>query len=119
MKPPAVLEMTSYHRRDNRRVVHDFLPHKGADKERRELILDERMRDIKRQMYECFATQRSVIQNFTTEIEKFRPAPRYNFTRPPHEGELNYERFGDPYRGHRWRREAEDALARLRLRKSA
>lgn len=119
VRPPAVMEMTSYYRSDNRRIVHDFLPHKAADKERRVIVLDEELRARKRQMYQCFATQRSVLNSFTTEIERFRPAPRYNFTLPPHEGELNYERFGEPYRGHRWRRDAEQALADLRLRKSA
>lgn len=118
-KPPAVLEMTSYHRREGRRIVHDFLPHQRADLDRREIRLDQQLQQRKQQMYDCFITQQRVIQTFDTVMEKFRPAPRYVFTRPPHEGELNYERFGDPYRGERWRREAEDALAKLRLRKSA
>ena len=118
LKPPALLEMTSYYRRENRRVVHDFLPHKRADKGQRTVHLDQEQQDRKREMYDCFATQRQVLRNFATEMEKFRPAPRYNFTRPPHEGQLNYERFGEPYRGHRWRRDAEEALARLSMRKT-
>jgi len=32
---------------------------------------------------------------------------------------LNYEQFGHPYRGDQWRRNAEEALAELRLRKTA
>jgi LmbE family N-acetylglucosaminyl deacetylase len=117
--PPAVLEMTSYFRRDSRRIVHDFLPHARADLDRREIKLSEELQAKKNQMYKCFVSQQRVIQTFTTEIEKFRPAPRYVFTVPPHEGELNYERFGDPHRGERWRRHAQDALATLRLRKTA
>src|SRR5688500_11147741 len=113
LKPPALLEMTSYYRRESRRVVHDFLPHKRADKGQRTVHLDQEQQERKREMYDCFATQRQVLRTFATEMEKFRPAPRYNFTRPPHEGQLNYERFGEPYRGHRWRRDAEEALARL------
>jgi LmbE family N-acetylglucosaminyl deacetylase len=119
VKPPAVLEMTSYFRREGRRVVHDFLPHKRADLGMRVVELDQEMQERKRQMYDCFTSQQGIIQTFSTEFEKFRPAPRYVFTTPPHEGELNYERFGDPFRGERWRRNAEEALAKLRLRKSA
>lgn len=117
--PPVVLEMTSYHRREGRRIVQEFLPHKGADKDKREMALAEELQQKKQEMYDAFTTQRRVIQTFTTTIEKFRPAPRYQFTKPPHEGELNYEQFGHPYRGDQWRRNAEEALAELRLRKTA
>lgn len=119
LHPPAVLEMTSYFRKQGRRVVHEFLPHKRADIDLREIELTDDLRTKKQQMYDCFTSQSGVIQSFGAELEKFRPAPRYDFTRAPHEGELNYERFGDPMRGERWRREAEEALAKLRLRRSA
>lgn len=119
VKPPAVLEMTSYFRQEGRRIVHDFLPHKRADLGQRSILLDEMLQAKKQEMYKCFTSQQGIIQTFGIELEKFRPAPRYVFTRPPHEGELNYERFGDPLRGERWRRDAEEALAKLRLRKSA
>ena len=119
VKPPAVLEMTSYFRREGRRIVHDFIPHKRADLDRREVELDPELQRKKNEMYSAFKTQQRVIQTFSTTIEKFRPAPRYVFTLPPHEGELNYERFGDPFRGERWRRDAEAALAELKLRRSA
>jgi N-acetylglucosamine malate deacetylase 2 len=119
VKPPAVLEMTSYFRRRGRRVVHEFVPHKGADLDQQIIELTEDERAKKQEMYSCFVSQTRVIQSFGTEIERFRPAPRYVFTRPPHDGELNYERFGDPARGERWRRGAEEALATLRLRKTA
>ena len=118
-KPPAVLEMTSYFRKQGRRVVHEFLPHKRADLDMREIELTAELRAKKQQMYDCFTSQVRVIQSFGAELEKFRPAPRYLFTQPPHEGELNYERFGDPMRGERWRRDAVEAMAKLRLRKTA
>ena len=117
VEPPAVLEITSYHVRDGQRVVHDFLPHDGADIEQRLLLLSNEEQELKRKMYDCFETQQTVIQTFATAIEKFRPAPRYVFTEPPHEGQLNYERYGDPQLGERWRRAAEEALERLRVRK--
>jgi LmbE family N-acetylglucosaminyl deacetylase len=119
VKPPALLEMTSYFRREGRRIVHEFIPHKRADIDRRVVELPPELQRKKQEMYTAFQTQQHVIQTFSTTIEKFRPAPRYVFTLPPHEGELNYERFGDPYRGERWRRDAEVALAELKLRRSA
>lgn len=119
LDPPAVLEMTSYHRREGRRVVHEFLPHKRADLDQRVVQLDGELQRKKQQMYDCFGTQQGIIKTFNTSLERFRPAPRYLFTAPPHDGELNYERFGDPLRGERWRRDARIAMAELKLRKSA
>ena len=119
IEPPAVLEMTSYHDRDGQRVVHEFLPHERADRDQRLIMLAEAEQAQKRQMYECFTTQHAVLSTFSTAIEKFRPAPRYVFTRPPHQGRLNYEKYGDPELGARWRRNAERALSRLRLRKAS
>ena len=118
VKPPAVLEMTSYFRKEGKRTVHEFLPHKRADLDQRTVELDAALQERKRQMYDCFTSQQRIIQTFSTEVEKFRPAPRYVFTMAPHTGELNYERFGDPMLGERWRRSAEEALAKLRLRKT-
>jgi len=114
--PPVVLEMTSYHDREGRRVVHEFLPHEGADRARRAVHLTEDEQELKQRMFECFTTQQTVLNTFSTAIEKFRPAPRYLFTRPPHEGMLNYEKYGDPELGARWRYHAELAMAELRLR---
>jgi LmbE family N-acetylglucosaminyl deacetylase len=118
VQPPAVLEFTSYHNRDGERVVHEFLPHARADKGQRLILLADDEQQRKAQMYECFTSQQNVVGTFSTAIEKFRPAPRYNFTEAPHAGLLNYERYGDPNRGERWRKNAHEALGKLRLRKS-
>jgi N-acetylglucosamine malate deacetylase 2 len=114
--PPMVLEMTSYHDREGQRVVHDFLPHERADRGRRAVHLTDDEQDLKQKMFECFTTQQVVLNTFSTAIEKFRPAPRYVFTKPPHEGVLNYEKYGDRELGARRRYHAELALAELRLR---
>lgn len=114
--PPVVLEMTSYHDREGRRVVHEFLPHERADRARRAVHLTEGEQQLKQRMFECFTTQQAVLTTFSTAIEKFRPAPRYLFTQPPHEGLLNYEKYGDPELGERWRYNARQALAELRVR---
>ena len=119
VKPPAVFEMTSYNAVSGEKVVQEFLPHKRADLDRRHVKLGKRQRELKQQMYACFETQQGVLRDFDTSVEKFRPAPRYVFTRPPHAGVLNYERYGDPDLGRRFREGAEEALRQLRVRRGA
>lgn len=119
VKPPAVFEMTSYNAANGERVVQEFLPHGRADLDQRLIRLGRKERLLKERMYACFETQQRVLREFSTDFEKFRPAPRYVFTRPPHDGILNYERYGDPDLGRRFRAEAEDALRELRVRRKA
>lgn len=116
VRTPAVLEMTSYHAMNEVRVTHEFLPHAGADKGQRQVVLSREEQQLKKKMYAAFETQQAVLSTFSTTIEKFRPAPRYVFTRAPHGGKLNYERYGDPELGARWRATAEEALNKLRMR---
>jgi hypothetical protein len=101
---------------NGQKVVQQFLPHKGADREQRVVLLSEEDREVKQRILDCFGTQQAVLERFSTEFERFRPAPRYVFTRPPHEGTLNYELYGNPNRGRTWRDYAEQALRILRMR---
>lgn len=48
----------------------------------------------KRAMLACFDTQREMLAQFDPTIERFRPAPAYDFARPPHAGRLLYEEWG-------------------------
>ena len=116
VEPPAVLEMPAYNAAPGTRVAQQFLPNEAADHDLHVLELSKEDQKLKRKMFEAFQTQQGVLSTFTTEIEQFRPAPRYVFTEPPHEGTLNYERYGDPLLGERWRRYAGEALSRLRMR---
>lgn len=118
VQPPAVLEMASYHDRDGHRVLQQFIPHAGADLEQREIVLPNHDRVRKERMFASFYTQQGVLREFNSAIERYRPAPRYLFTRPPHPGRLNYEKYGDAHRGEWWRENAESALSKLRLRAS-
>lgn len=117
VKPPAVFEITSYNAPNGRKVVQEFLPHRRADLDRKLIRLGQEERELKKRMYDCFETQQAVLREFDTAVEKFRPAPRYVFTRPPHPGQLNYERYGDRFLGRRFRESAEEALRSLRLRR--
>lgn len=56
-----------------------------------------------------FHTQREFLSRFPTGAEHFRPAPAYDFGLPPHPGPLNYERWGWPLTGARWRELARQA----------
>ncbi len=66
-------------------------------------------------MVECFTTQQRTLAPFGFELERFRPAPAYDFTQPPHEGTLFYERYDWGMVGARWRTLAHEALTQLKL----
>lgn len=53
---------------------------------------DDLMR--KQAMIACFKTQRDILSRFDLGIERFRSAPAYDFSRPPHPGRLLYEQWG-------------------------
>ena len=55
------------------------------------LTPDERKR--KHALIECFATQKETLKGFHDETERYRIAPVYDFTRPPHAGKLLYENY--------------------------
>lgn len=70
----------------------------------------------KSSMLDCFVSQRRQLQELGADlsVERFRPAPCYNFSRPPHRGILLYET--QPWAkmtGARWRVMAAQANAAL------
>jgi LmbE family N-acetylglucosaminyl deacetylase len=115
--PPAILELALYHAQNGRKVVQQFLPHERADRDQRVVRLNAAERTVKRRIFAAFESQKSVLDHFSVEFERFRPAPRYIFTAPPHQGQLNYERYGDPNRGRSWREHAERVLRGLGMRR--
>jgi hypothetical protein len=66
-------------------------------------------------MIAAHASQQRVLAPFATDVERFRPAPAYDFTRPPNGGRLYYERYAWGMTGERWRTLANDALKQLEL----
>jgi hypothetical protein len=107
--PPALIEMTSYHNSATGIEVCDFLPSSGCEAMR--LVLSEAERDFKRRLFDCFPTQQRTLSLFPIAIERFRPAPRYRFTQPPHVGSLFYEHFPWGMTGERFRSLARQAMA--------
>ena len=61
----------------------------------------------------CFHTQQDFLRHFDLSHERFRPAPQYDFTRPPHPGDLLYERWQWGISGCDWRRRASEAAENL------
>jgi hypothetical protein len=72
---------------------------------------------VKREMFDHFTSQKALLKTFPIEVERFRQAPRYLFTVPPHDGELDYERLCKKMTGAEWRANAEKALQTLRTRR--
>lgn len=111
--PPVVLEMTAYHNSSGGIRPGVFLPAEGADTVT--LDLSEVERDFKRKLLECFPTQQGTLQYFPVWTERFRIAPAYNFTQPPHTGTLFYEMYPWGMTGDRFRALAQEAMKELHL----
>jgi len=110
---PAVVEMASYHNGGGVRSLQDFLPD-GA----RPVIaveLTELQRAVKARMMAAHRSQARRLVPFRVEVERFRRAAMPVFTRPPHEGTLLYETWGNGLTGAHWRALAGKALNELGL----
>jgi LmbE family N-acetylglucosaminyl deacetylase len=109
---PHLIEMTSYHRRGGTLQTGAFLP---GGPPAVELRLSPAEQALKRRMFACFATQAEVLAPFDVKLERFRRAPRYDFTCPPHHGPLYYETLAWGMRSDEWCALAARALAQLGL----
>ena len=107
---PILIEMTSYHARDEKCISGEFLNSGSAA----EFVveLSDADRERKRRMMDAYASQRLVLQNFPITPERLRLAPEYDFWQPPHPGRLWYECMGWSMTGARWRELSAAALAR-------
>jgi N-acetylglucosamine malate deacetylase 2 len=105
--PPLLVEMTSYHLGANGILPGEFLASKNVRGITVELAVEERA--AKTAMLQTFRSQQGTLQYFGAERERFRIAPRYNFSRAPHPGTLFYEKFDWGIRGEEWRRLAREA----------
>jgi LmbE family N-acetylglucosaminyl deacetylase len=111
---PQLMEFSGYHAANGTIRTYEFLAGSGSGEINHHLTRDEQ--DLKTQMLSTFKTQAKTLQAFLPpQIEKYRPAPNYNFVRPPHSGKLFYEHFDWGMDGATWRELAQSALAELNL----
>ena len=110
MSQTLLVEMTSYHALSGHCVTGEFL---NADTE--EIACELTTEDVlrKRRMMDAHVSQRAVLAGFKVDCERFRPAPAYDFTKPPHEGRLWYECIEWPMKGARWRSIAQAAIREM------
>lgn len=119
-QPPEIVEMALYHARPggalpgaDEPVVQEFLP---PSETAQILELSSEERALKERMLDCFASQKDLLALFRPPVrEVFRPAPRCDIGKPPHEGRLQYEIWGFPIDGARWRDLARDAVEELEM----
>jgi LmbE family N-acetylglucosaminyl deacetylase len=111
---PQLIEFAGYHDADGsgRMATQSFLP---APVSEVMLCLNPAERARKRRALACFRTQRRVLRQFGIDRERFRRAPCYRFTAPPHPWPPFYERFVRHLDGKRWRRLAAATLAKYGL----
>jgi LmbE family N-acetylglucosaminyl deacetylase len=114
---PPTFEFTLYHvgretgsESEARMETGCFLP---GQRQGRVLELSGRAQAVKTSMLRRFRTQIHMLANFPVEHERFRPAPAYDFSEPPHPGKLYYEYFNWGIKGRRWRELAEEAAHEL------
>lgn len=90
-------EFPLYHRKpDGTLQKQCFLSPEGD-----EVLFDATPEEVqrKRRMLDEYVSQKETIDLFNPAIERFRPLPVYDFSRPPHSGLLNYEAWGWPVTG--------------------
>lgn len=87
-----IWEMPLYARDGNGNVVQQQFLHPVGGEVTIEASPAEQQR--KQRMLEAYRSQREVVSAFDISIERLRPLRRYDFTKPPHEGKLNYEEWG-------------------------
>lgn len=111
---PERREFTSYHAGGESIVIYDFLPHANAPVT--VVRLSPEAVERKQRMIDCFATQGRTLEVFRgSAIEKWRPAPLYDFTSPPHPGTVYYDHFPWGMRSTEWLRRAGKTLSELGL----
>ena len=102
----AVVEFAGYHAAGGG-FQTEFLPGPTATT----LTLTPSEHAERRAMLNCFASQAEILSRFDDGHVQLRPAPPYDFTSPPHDGPLNYETWGWPMTGARFRALAREAVA--------
>lgn len=105
---PKVIEFASYHNSPKGMETGCFLLHHRQRV--RHTPLSAAQRAAKRRLFDRYPSQQKILALFPIHNEPLRPAPTYDFTRPPHRGSLLYEDFGWGISGRKWRMLARRAI---------
>jgi N-acetylglucosamine malate deacetylase 2 len=114
---PMIAEFTSYHSAGDGIAVSEFVRIHGDRVVT--MYLSSGQRSLKSRMFQAYRTQEKILKQFPIELERFRPAPCYDFTQPPQAGTLYYENFDWGIDGEHWRSLAAECLNRLGLSRTA
>jgi LmbE family N-acetylglucosaminyl deacetylase len=112
---PDIVEMASCHRGPDGVRTCGFLPAPDGQDARVMVELSPEEQRFKADLIACFATQRQTLRDFPVDSEGFRPAPSYDFSRPPHPGTLHYELYPWGMSGEGFRLLAKEAMEQLGL----
>ncbi len=110
---PLILEAPFYHAGDGGTMQTGSFLRSAASPATIVCKLSQAEEANKRARLACFTSQAETLAQFGAERELFRVAPRYDFTQPPHPGQLFYERFSWGMTGARFRALATDAVEQL------
>jgi N-acetylglucosamine malate deacetylase 2 len=105
----TIMEFASYHAGQAGLECERFLQDEAAGDPR---PLSPEQRERKQKIFQCYASQHRILEQFPLQQEPVRPAPEYDFTRPPHPGTLFYEQFFGMDSGE-WRALAHQAFRQL------
>src|SRR5207248_9432436 len=108
---PRIVEYALYHGYSGHLDTGQFLP--PADSGVTTIYLSEDASNLKKRMLDCFRTQRATLAPFQNVCERFRLAPEYDFTAPPHPGKVYYEMFNWGMTSARWFEMAQAAAKTL------
>jgi N-acetylglucosamine malate deacetylase 2 len=109
--PPLILEFASYHASPDGLESERFLDRGGVPV--RDRVLNSEQQTAKQKLFRCYASQQNILAWFPVRHEPIRLAPPYNFSSPPHEGQLLYETFGWGFTGPKWCRVAAAGLRKV------
>jgi N-acetylglucosamine malate deacetylase 2 len=110
-KRPILVEMTSWMGTGEVRSLGEFLHKPGVCERISRLTDGEQLR--KKVLVALVPELRSRGPEPDLQAERFRMAPVYDFTRPPHSEKVGYEQTGGRWTGESWRTEAARVIPML------
>lgn len=110
---PALIEVPLYWAEGSGWAVQKFVPDPESPETAIRLSTEELA--LKRRMLDAHHSQRAMLGAFQPEVERFRKAPAYDFSRLPNAGHLYYENHDWGMIGASWSEHAGRAARDLKL----